>query len=340
MKQKEKTMKPKDPRPLPKTHRRCLKNDYHGRCIYMVTLCTEGRKPILGTLEGDSPESAFIRPTLLGERVLQCWNDIPALQKQFAAKKSERTGKTCRRNISLIGYQLMPDHFHGIIFVREEMDVSVGDVIRGFMVGCTKAYNTLLQTPDDSKPLKPLWEKGYHDRILWHAGQLQNMVNYVKDNPRRLMVKRMHPDYFAVMRNVQYGERTFSTVGNLHLLDNPLTAVHVRNAWPEEEKRSYMNRCIMAARQESALIGPFISPWEKMVLEVALKEGIPVIQLVPHAFTNYYKPLGTLFDACSHGNLLLMSAVSSEVPSSHRISREECVALNALARELAGKSCG
>ena len=72
------------------------------------------------------------------------------------------------------------------------MDISVGDVVRGFMVGCTKAYNTLLQKPVNGKPLKPLWGKGYHDRILWHAGQLQNMINYVKDNPRRLMV--MVPD--------------------------------------------------------------------------------------------------------------------------------------------------
>ena len=333
-------MKPKDSRPLPKTHRRCLKNDYHGRCIYMVTLCTEGRKPILGTLEGDSPESAFIRPTLLGEKVLQCWKDIPALQRQFAAKKSERIGKTCRRNISLIGHQLMPDHFHGIIFVREEMDISVGDVVRGFMVGCTKAYNTLLQKPNDGKPLKPLWEKGYHDRILWHAGQLQNMINYVKDNPRRLMVKRMYSDCFAVMHNVKYGERMFSTVGNLHLLDDNLTAVHVRSTWSEEEKRNYMNRCIMAARQGAALIGPFISPWEKMVLEVALKEGLPVILLVPHAFTNYYKPPGTLFDACSRGNLLLLSAVAPEAPPSRKISREECVRLNTLAGELAGQPCG
>ena len=340
MKQNKKTMKPKDTRPLPKTHRRCLKNDYHGRCIYMLTLCTEGRKPILGTLEGDSPESAFIHPTLLGEKVLQCWKDIPALQRQFAAKKSERIGKTCRRNISLIGHQLMPDHFHGIIFVREEMDISVGDVIRGFMVGCTKAYNTLLQKPDDGKPLKPLWEKGYHDRILWHAGQLQNMINYVKDNPRRLMVKRLHSDCFAVMRNVKYGERTFSSVGNLHLLDDNLTAVHVRSAWPEEEKRSYMNRCIVAARQGIALISPFISPWEKMVLEVALKEGLPVILLMPHAFSHYYKPPGALFDACSHGNLLLLSAVVPEIPSSRKISREECVRLNALANEMAGQPCG
>ena len=304
----------------------------------MITLCTEGRKPLLGTLEGSSPESAFIHPTPLGEKVLQCWNDIPILQRQFAAKKSERDGKTYRRDISLIGCQLMPDHFHGIIFVKEEMDISVGDVVRGFMVGCTKAYNSLFKTPNDCKPMKPLWEKGYHDRILRHAGQLQNMINYVKDNPRRLMVKRRRSGCFAVMRNVKYGGRTFSAVGNLHFLDDALTPVHIRKAWSEEEKRNYMNRCIWAARQGTALIGPFISPWEKMVLEVALREGLSVILLVPHAFSNYYKPPGTLFDACSHGNMLIMTDALEEMPSSRRITRAECVRLNFMASELAEKS--
>ncbi|MBR4645787.1 MAG: transposase [Bacteroidales bacterium] len=333
-------MKPKDKRPLPKAHRRCLQNDYHGRCIYMITLCTEGHLPILGTLEGDYPEAAFIRPTLLGEKVLQCWKDIPTLQKQFAAKKSERTGEKCQRNISLIAAQLMPDHFHGIIFVREEMDISVGDVVRGFMVGCTKAYNALLPTPPDEKPLKPLWEKGYHDRILRHAGQLQNMINYVWDNPRRLMMKRQHSDCFAVLRNVRFGGHTFSTVGNLHLLDYPLRAVHVRSKWSDSERRNYMNRCIVKARQGAALIGPFISPWEKLVLEAALREGLPVIQLVPNGFSNYYKPSGGFLNACSRGKMLFMTEATSEDPFSKRITREECVSLNALAGELASQQSG
>lgn len=185
----------------------------------MVTLCTEGRLPILGSLVGDQPETAHVRPTALGEQVLRCWNNIPSLQRKFALEKTERTGERCQRNISLIACQLMPDHFHGIIFVREEMDISVGDVVRGFMVGCTKAYNATLSPSHEGQPLKPLWEKGYHDRILRHAGQLQNMIDYVKDNPRRKMTKMLHPDRLAVQRDVDYGGRKFSTVGNLRFLD-------------------------------------------------------------------------------------------------------------------------
>lgn len=326
----------RDSRPLPKQHKRSHHNNYHGRCIYMLTLCTEGRIPLLGTLTGNAPENATIVPTPLGEVVLCCWESIPSLQKQFAQKKKERTGQHCHRDISLVACQLMPDHFHGILFVRSEMDISLGDVVRGFMVGCTKAYNSSMLSPaQEGVPLKPLWEKGYHDRILLHANQLQNMIAYVKDNPRRLMMKKMYPGSFAVQRNVEWNCHCFSTVGNLCLMDFPLCAVHVRSCFSDEEARGYMNGCILAARKGAALIGAFISPKEKLVLEVALKEGLPVIYLVPHGFSDYYKPTGNHMEACAQGRMLFLTEASADTNPRKGITREECKVLNALAEEMA-----
>ena len=82
------TTKPKDCRPLPQQHKRSHRNNYHGRGIYMLTLCTEGRLPLLGNLIGESPETASVVPTPLGEAVLKCWEAIPSLQKAFAQKNS------------------------------------------------------------------------------------------------------------------------------------------------------------------------------------------------------------------------------------------------------------
>lgn len=330
------TTKPKDCRPLPQQHKRSHRNNYHGRGIYMLTLCTEGRLPLLGNLIGESPETASVVPTPLGEAVLKCWEAIPSLQKAFAQKKSERTGQRCKRDLSLIACQLMPDHFHGILFVRSEMDIAVGDVVRGFMVGCTKAYNESLSTPVSGEhTLKPLWEKGYHDRILLHAGQLQNMIAYVKDNPRRLMLKKTHPGCFAIQRNVQWDSHCFSAVGNLNLLDYLLYAVHVRSHFSDEEAREYMNGCILAARDGAALIGAFISPKEKQVREAAIKERLPVICIVSHGFSEYYKPIGSLMEACSHGLMLFLTEATDEANSRKGITRKECERLNALAEEMA-----
>ena len=137
---------PRDYRSLSLTHRRSQYCDYAGRGIYLVTLCTEGRRPLLGELCGDSPARAHVRPSELGREVLRCWEAIPAIQRDLAAQKSLRTHTTYHREIELLGCQLMPDHFHGIIFIQQPMDIPLGQVVRGFMIGCTQAYHTMLKS--------------------------------------------------------------------------------------------------------------------------------------------------------------------------------------------------
>ncbi len=348
---------PRDSRDVPQMHKRSQYHDYHGRGIYLVTLCTEGRQPLLGSLTGNSPGEATIEPTTLGREVLRCWQQIPAIQRQIAEKKAAKTGQPCDRDITLLDCQLMPDHFHGIIFVRKEMDVALGEVIRGFMVGCTRAFNgvspQVCGAPDQgaavpcsadsraesvrSAPLRPLWEKGYHDRLLLHEGQLQNMIDYVRDNPRRLMLRRQHPDLFVVQRSVRFAYWSFSAIGQVRLLDAPLVAVHVRRYFTDQQRRDYMNGCILAARRGAVLISPFISEYEKRVRDEAFREGLFCIQLCVEPFTDYHKPAGELVDHCSDGHLLLLT-LSSGPPHAHRISRDECSALNSLAESMARQS--
>ena len=374
----------KDLRSLPRTHQRSKFIDYKGRGIYLITLCTEGRRPLLGELCGDSPERAYVRPSALGQAVLRCWQDIPAVQRGIAAQRSLRLGTTCTRDIQLLSCQLMPDHFHGIIFIRQDMDIALGQVVYGFMVGCTRAYHALLSSTNSSMvqpgivqqpanlpaspptaqrsgstvgihtdqssmvqpslvqqpaspptPLRPLWEKGFHDRPLKRRGQLENMLRYVADNPRRLYIRRHHARNFHVQQAVRVGECCFSAVGNLLLLDNALHVVHVRRRFSPEERRRYMNNCVLAARQGRVLISPFISEYEKQVRDVVLQEGYPVIQLTNEALSHYYKPSGDLFHACANGQLLLLSTNNTSAPFGKRITREECNTLNALAEALA-----
>jgi hypothetical protein len=369
-------------------HKRSIHHDYHGRGIYLITLCTEGRLPLLGKLTGSSPSEAAIEPTALGLEVLRCWKQIPVLQRQLAEKKAAKTGLPCEREITLLDRQLMPDHFHGILFVRKDMDIALGDVIRGFMVGCTKAFNGVAQQPSPQicgaqnqqgeaptqqgegkaqhglaptppvgcraysrepgeavktnqpgqpAPLRPLWEKGYHDRLLLHKGQLQNMIDYVRDNPRRLLLRRQHRDLFIVQRNVRFGPWSFSAIGQVQLLDAPLVAVHVRRYFTDEQRRDYMNGCILAARRGAVLVSPFISDHEKRVREEAFREGLFCIQLCAEPFSDYHKPSGELIDHCSDGHLLLLT-LATGIAKERRITRDECSSLNALAESMARQS--
>ncbi len=355
----------RDGRKVPQMHQRSIHHDYHGRGIYLVTLCTEGRQPLLGRLVGDSPDEAVVEPTALGYEVLRCWEQIPALQRELAAKKASKTGQPCMRDISLLDRQLMPDHFHGILFVRKEMDIALGDVVRGFMIGCTKAFNgfsplvpqlawqeapQICGAPNQrrvgcgaysrregSAPLLPLWEKGYHDRLLTHEGQLQNMIDYVRDNPRRLMLRRQHRDLFIVQRNVRFAQWSFSAIGRVQLLDAPLVAVHVRKYFNDEQRRDYMNSCILAARCGAVLVSPFISDHEKRVREKSFSEGLFCIQLCAEPFSDYHKPPGELIAPCSCGHLLLLT-LATGLPQERRISRDKCSSLNAVAESMARQS--
>ena len=192
-----------------------------------------------------------------------------------------------------------------------------------------------MHTDQLSSPLRPLWEKGFHDRPLRRRGQLENMLRYVADNPRRLYIRRHHARNFHVQQAVRVGEYCFSAVGNLLLLDNALHVVHVRRRFSPEERRRYMNDCVLAARQGRVLISPFISEYEQQVRHVVLQEGYPVIQLTNEALSHYYKPSGDLFHACASGQLLLLSPNHTSAPFGKRITREECNTLNALAEALA-----
>ena len=350
---------PRDYRSLSLTHRRSQYCNYAGRGIYLITLCTEGRRPLLGELCGDSPARAHVRPSELGREVLRYWEAIPAIQRDLAAQKSLRTHTTCHREIELLGCQLMPDHFHGIIFIQQPMDIPLGQVVRGFMIGCTQAYHTMLQSVSiptvlqhpgycstvgihtDTKSAylptsQPLWEKGYHDRPLTRKGQLQTMIAYLHDNPRRLFVRRHSARVFELLRGVQVGAQVFDAMGNHALLQRPMHAVHVRRRFSGQERRAYMNACILAARQGRVLVGAFISEYEQQVRAVALREGHAVIQLTTDLLTDYYKPSGELFDACGRGQVLLLSQRTTLDSFSRRITRAECNTLNTLAEEMAG----
>ena len=65
-------------------------------------------------------------------------------------------------------------------------------------------------------------------------------------------------------------------------------------------------------------------------MEVKSKsEQRPLILLADNGFRDYYKPSDILFDACALGRVLILSLWSYDANKRH-ISREDCVALNAM----------
>ena len=56
--------------------RRMEKHDYTSACIYLITVTTTDRKRVLGSLVGDTPNTAAIEPTALGEYVVEAFRRI------------------------------------------------------------------------------------------------------------------------------------------------------------------------------------------------------------------------------------------------------------------------
>ena len=141
----------------PSMLRRRIGHDYTSRCIYLVTMTTEGRRPLLGTLVGnaDAPSGTADAPhialTPLGEQVRQAW----------MANEEHYPG------VMILATMVMPDHLHGIIFIREEAKVNLGTIIKGFKAGCNKAYRHLLLPPQ--QPLLP--QGGSTERQQGQQGQ-------------------------------------------------------------------------------------------------------------------------------------------------------------------------
>lgn len=116
----------------PSMNRRRIGHDYHGRRMYLITITTEGRRPLLGRLvgeKGDSPETAtaHVEPTVLGLRVQEEWLAVKAHHPE----------------VSALTFQLMPDHLHGILFIERPMKEHLSDIITGFKTSTNKAFRQL-----------------------------------------------------------------------------------------------------------------------------------------------------------------------------------------------------
>ena len=377
--------------------RRCDGWDYRQRAIYQVTLVQADRaRPLLGRLVIDDPKAppeavtARVEPSELGAAILAHWKRLgdftPEIKPLFC--------------------QLMPDHLHAILEVTRPMAKPLGNAIGGFKTGCEKIYRELALSAQDkalsakrelngawaagggracSVPEAPcsvpearasgvsgaprLWAAGFQDSILFRAGQLDAMFNYLRDNPRRLAVKRLFPDLFRAVAALRRPLPSlgvvgaFAALGNRFLLDRPLVQVQVsrrdfsyrrepkagggfkiaRDAAGEplvaQESAAFTAKAealLARARQGAALLSPCVSEGEREIARRAFAEGLPLVVLRNKGFAPLEKPSGRHFDACAAGRLLMLApAAWPHVPGEKPMTRRDALALNRLAQALA-----
>lgn len=221
----------------------------------------------------------------------------------------------------------------GMTAKREKEMGSLGMVIKGFKMGCNKAYWRIYGM--NTAPRKGLFELGYNDKVLLHERQLEGWKKYLDDNPRRLMVKRMKPELFTVMQNKEVAGRRCQMVGNCFLLDIPdKVAVVVHRRYSEEEVMRLREEWLACGERGGVLVSAAISSKEKEVLREAMNRGYRIVLLRENGFPRLYKPCGESFDACSEGLLLQISPWDYHMEKK-TITREQCLELNEMAEKIA-----
>ena len=348
----------------PSMKRRSEINNYHGRHIYMLTMAVEGRRPLLGTLEGGE-EKAWVTPTPLGKEVAKCWAAIPNYHPE----------------VKLLCFQLMPDHLHGLLFVKEAMEEHLGQVVSGFKAGCNKAYRAIMgeavpsfgeavphlthkeaevmqQDPyayafeaappllsplprsseyrlkKDDRSHGLLFERGYNDLISKSYDMLPRLTAYLNDNPRRLAVRRAHPDYFRVRFGVEAAGREYAAIGNRFLLQHPeRVQVQLSRSLTDEQVGQKTAEYLAMSRAGAVLVSPAISKGEQAVMRAALDARLPLIFLTPWGFNQFSKPGHQYFEACSEGRFLILAPwehQNEKIP----LTRTMCLTLNTMTQQI------
>ena len=312
--------------------RRMYGHNYAITGTYEVTMVVAGRRPVFGEIVGCTKaggEAPRIKPSALGLEVLN--NEIPKIHHYYPM-------------VDIWQVCLMPDHLHLIVRINEPLPQGkhLGIVIGAFKGGVSRAWWRLTGVAEAhasgtvvtnattspvsgasaSETCPPLFEPNYNDHILMRNGQLENWKRYLRDNPRRSMMRREYPDLFQRALCISIGGIRYSAFGNMLLLRQPekhQVFFHRRTDGIPTEQTDFWttecNRLVSSAMSGDVLVTPGISECEKRIKNMALKQRLRLIHLQSDPIGRYWKPERSRFEACAAGSLLILAPWPEDMPS-------------------------
>lgn len=290
------------------------KDIFKGVGIYHITFVVIGRQRLLGELAIDHEEPRCL-PSDLGRAIS---HDLDEIQQR-------------RPYVRLLAKQLMPDHIHVLLYVTEDHGISIKEIARGMRQGWRQMTATVvpplasvniapqMSSAEEHKQMsktetqQPLFETPFF-RTLAHKGQLEAMIQYIHDNPRRAMLRQQAPDLFTLRRDTRVGELCFTSLGNLFLLDYPdKQPIICSRSLSEQQIASQQTAALRQTGNGCVAVTAAISPGERQIARAVREAGAPLIILLKDGFPKagnpaekYYKPGGIYFEACAAGRLLLL----------------------------------
>ncbi|MDT8390455.1 MAG: transposase [Lentisphaeria bacterium] len=287
--------------------RRMYGHDYTRVGFYMITMNTAGRRRIFGECRDNR---VFLSPA--GETVERRWHEIPRHRPQ----------------IETSDLVVMPDHLHGILYVKEQLPKPLGNTLRGFASGVTSELRKTAETPGLA-----VWEGSFNDRIIMNADTLRNERKYIRDNPRRYCLRKANPDLFVRVNHLRHprlpDDQHWRGYGNLFLIERPdLMPVQVSRQATAKDIASLRAKVRERVSAGAVAVSPFISPGEKEIAGMVMaRDSGDLILMKPAGFPPLYKPSGAYFDLCAEGRLLVLTAFPY-TGRKQTLTRECCLRMN------------
>ena len=126
-------------------HRRAHFHDYNRPGVYMLTLVTGGRQRLFGSIVGHTrgqrgtEEFPHLQCSALGTTILQ--EEIAKIPYYY-------------KEVEVMKVALMPDHIHLLVNVKQKLPEGkhLGNIVRGFKTGCTRAWWKLQDEASAERP--------------------------------------------------------------------------------------------------------------------------------------------------------------------------------------------
>ena len=173
-----------------KHHRRSIRlkgYDYSQAGFYFVTVCCYQRQRLFGKIV-----DGVMQLNQYGEIVQNEWLKSSII----------------RPEIELDEYVVMPNHFHGIIVINpvgansasplpssatpthpSMKPRSLSSIIAGFKSAVTKKINLIRNAPGT-----PVWQRNYYEHIIRNENALNNIRQYIINNPLSWHQDQLHPN--------------------------------------------------------------------------------------------------------------------------------------------------
>lgn len=266
--------------------RRSSSHDYKAPSGYLLTLRKAASTETLSEVSG-TPVAPVLKLTDAGRAIAAALEDWPVRYPQIRVYASA----------------IMPDHIHLAMRVEETLPTGLSRAI-AWMMGCaTRHYDSG----------RSFFDKGFNDKIAFSNQIFERQILYVRDNPRRLLIKRMFSDFYRRRWHLLIDDSEFAAIGNIQLLRAPeLLQVRFSRKFSQDEFAGYVRRWQKCVYNGGTLVSPFIHPRERDLKNFAVENFGSYIRICENGFDERFAPSGREFELMAEGRLLLIAPIEHD----------------------------